>query len=95
MIFGFTVYDSFEGVGADGEVPIPKPSVESILGGHAVTIVGYDDTKFGGSFRVHNSWGDKWGDNGGCWMKYLHITNAKLASDFWTINDVPATDANS
>ena len=40
------------------------------LGGHAVTIAGYDDDKFGGSFKVINSWGTNWGDNGYFWLPY-------------------------
>lgn len=39
-------------------------------GGHAVTVVGYDDNKFGGAFRVINSWGTNWGDNGYFWLPY-------------------------
>jgi hypothetical protein len=37
---------------------------------HAMTIVGYDDSKFGGAFEIQNSWGSVWGDNGFIWVKY-------------------------
>ena len=37
-------------------------------GGHAMTVVGYDDQK--GAFRLMNSWGKAWGDNGFIWIKY-------------------------
>jgi hypothetical protein len=37
---------------------------------HAVTIIGYDDNIYGGAFRVVNSWGDEWGDEGYFWLKY-------------------------
>ena len=40
------------------------------LGGHAVTIVGYDDDRYGGAFKVINSWSQNWGDNGFFWMPY-------------------------
>ncbi len=40
------------------------------LGGHAVTIVGYDDNRYGGAFKVINSWGRAWGDDGYFWMPY-------------------------
>ena len=42
-------------------------------GGHALCIIGYDDSKFGGSFEVINSWGDYWGDDGYFWVKYSDI----------------------
>jgi C1A family cysteine protease len=38
------------------------------LGGHAVTIMGYDDKL--GAFLVKNSWGLDWGDKGYFWIKY-------------------------
>ncbi len=37
---------------------------------HAMTIIGYDDNKFGGAFRVVNSYGKDWGDKGYFWLKY-------------------------
>jgi len=46
-----------------------KPPTKNI-GGHAMCIVGYDDTKFGGAFEIVNSWGDDWGNNGFLWIKY-------------------------
>jgi len=36
--------------------------------GHAMLIVGYDDTVK--AFKVINSWGTDWGDNGYCWISY-------------------------
>jgi len=38
--------------------------------GHAVTIVGYDDDKYGGALKILNSWGTQWGDNGYFWLPY-------------------------
>jgi len=35
---------------------------------HAMVVVGYDDNKK--AFRVRNSWGDSWGDNGSIWVDY-------------------------
>lgn len=40
------------------------------LGGHAMTLVGYDDQRNGGSFEVANSWGTDWGGNGFFWISY-------------------------
>jgi C1A family cysteine protease len=44
------------------------------MGGHAMVLVGYDDSK--GAFRVRNSWGERWGDKGSIWVDYNHfVTN--------------------
>ncbi len=87
IIFGFSVYDSFQSatVARTGVVPMPK-SRESLLGGHAMTIVGYDDTKK--HFIVRNSWGSNWGDKGYCYMPYDFLTNNNLSDDFWVIKAI-------
>ena len=46
-----------------------------VRGGHAMTVVGYDDNKRSprghrGAFKIMNSWGKRWGDNGYFWMSY-------------------------
>jgi C1A family cysteine protease len=84
FVFGFTVYDSFESpqVAKSGSVPMPAPK-EKVLGGHCVDAVGYDDTQQ--RFIVRNSWGTGWGMHGYCTMPYAYLTDANLASDFWTI----------
>ncbi len=38
--------------------------------GHAMAVVGYDDDKYGGAFRVLNSWGTAWADGGFIWVRY-------------------------
>lgn len=38
------------------------------LGGHALLVVGYDDSR--AAFRVINSWGTSWGDGGFGWISY-------------------------
>jgi hypothetical protein len=43
---------------------------EKYIGGHAMCVVGYDDTKFGGSFEVMNSYGTNYGDGGFVWISY-------------------------
>jgi len=39
-------------------------------GYHAMCVVGYDDEKYGGAFRIMNSWGTYWGDKGFTWITY-------------------------
>jgi len=38
--------------------------------GHGITVVGYDDNKFGGAFELINSWGTFWGKDGFAWIRY-------------------------
>jgi len=87
FVFGFSVYDSFEGatVAKTGVVNLPLKT-EKLLGGHAVMCVGYDDVSQ--RFTVRNSWGTTWGLAGYFTMPYAYLTNGKLASDFWTIRIV-------
>lgn len=84
IVFGFTVYDSFEGaeVASTGVVPMPATS-ESVLGGHCVVAVGYDDASQ--RFTIRNSWGEGWGMAGYATMPYAYLLNHSLASDFWCV----------
>ena len=43
---------------------------DRVLGGHAMCVVGYDDSKEGGAFKIMNSWGSDWGDRGFGWVRY-------------------------
>jgi len=40
------------------------------MGGYAMTIIGYDDRKFGGAFQIMNSWGPECGKDGIGWVRY-------------------------
>jgi C1A family cysteine protease len=84
FVYGFTVYESFEGnqVAKTGVVPMPKPA-EQVLGGHAVLAVGYDESSQ--RFIVRNSWGTGWGIKGYFTMPYTYLLDANLSDDFWTI----------
>jgi C1A family cysteine protease len=90
VVFGFTVYESFESkaVADSGILPMPSPS-ESIVGGHAVLMVGYNDAS--DRFRVRNSWGSSWGQDGYFEMPYQYATSSSLASDFWAVQTTSAT----
>lgn len=45
--------------------------------GHVFAIIGYDDNAMAGTgaFKIVNSYGDRWGDNGFMSMPYTNITN--------------------
>jgi C1A family cysteine protease len=84
FVLGFTVYESFESqaVAQTGVVPMPAHK-ESVIGGHAVMAVGYDDTQ--SRFIARNSWGPGWGMKGYFTIPYAYLTDTNLADDFWTI----------
>jgi len=88
FVCGIAVYESFESdiVASTGYVPIPNPDTESLLGGHAIICVGYDDSKQ--VFIMLNSWGKSWGVNGSFYLPYNYLTNTNLAGDFWKITKI-------
>lgn len=72
VVFSMHIPESFQYVAHDG---LFRPSKDeqnrtTPTTPHALTIVGYDDDLFGGAFRVVNSWGTDWGDEGFCWIRY-------------------------
>jgi C1A family cysteine protease len=85
VLVGMWVYESFEGVGVDGLIPIPAPG-EKFLGGHAVLLVGYKmDTELpgGGYFILKNSWGPEWGTEGYGMLPFSYY-KPKLLAEAWT-----------
>ncbi len=87
IAFGIVVYSSFETdqVTQTGQVPMPTSS-DSSIGGHAVVLIGYDDSTQ--KFLVRNSWGNSWGMNGYFTLPYEYVLSPGLASDFWVVNTV-------
>lgn len=85
IVFGFSVYQSFESdtVAKTGIVPMPGAD-ESFLGGHCMVIDGYDVTT--DRFEGPNSWGTSWGNAGRYSIGADYLTNAQLADDFWIVN---------
>lgn len=85
IVFGSTLYESFESdaVAKSGVVPMPTTR-EQTLGGHCMAIYGFNKSKK--LFTVRNSWGTDWGDNGYCYIPFDYLTNTDLTSDMWMIN---------
>lgn len=83
VAFGMTLYESFLATGSDGLVPVPDLS-ESVLGGHSMTIEGYD----AGTFIVANSWGTDWGDWGYCYIpvSMFDPVTGPLFNDLWVVD---------
>ena len=72
---GFHIPESFFKVKSDVWVSDPSETDKDWKhNGHAMAVVGYDDNKAGGAFRVLNSWGTEWADHGFVWMRYKDYT---------------------
>jgi hypothetical protein len=65
IVIGMYVDENFERL-QSGSVYTGPAGRE--LGGHAMVVVGYDDAR--GAYKVLNSWGTSWGDNGFGWISY-------------------------
>jgi len=84
---GFEVYESFEtdAVAATGIVPMPDVAGESLVGGHAVVIVGWIDAV--ARFICRNSWGSGWGQQGYFQIPYEYVLSTELAGDLFCIDE--------
>jgi len=84
IVFGFSVYESFEGevVRRSGRLEMPAPD-ERVIGGHAVLAVGYIQQER--RFIVRNSWGQGFGMDGYFTMPYDYLLERRMSADFWTI----------
>lgn len=93
IVLGIVIYQSFESesVARTGLVPMPRFG-ETVMGGHAVCICGYDREKE--VLKVKNSWGERWGDKGYFYLPYKYITQQHLATDAWkcTNPSIPIPD---
>jgi C1A family cysteine protease len=65
-----------------GVIPLPEPT-ETLLGGHAVLCVGYNDADR--TFLIRNSWGTEWAQQGYGTLPYAYLLDSQLSNDFWQI----------
>ena len=66
-----------------GIIPMPNKKDE-LQGGHAICIMGYDDSEK--IFKFKNSWTDSWGDKGYGYLPYAYM--GKYCSDAWSATDL-------
>jgi hypothetical protein len=89
FVSGFPVYDSFKSP-TKGIIDLPKEG-ETLYGGHAILITGYDDNQK--LFKFKNSWSKGWGVRGYAFLTYTFVE--KFAEDAWAAvdaqNEVAAT----
>lgn len=72
---GFHLPESFFSIESDVWASDPNEANKDWKhNGHAMAVVGFDDNKAGGAFRILNSWGTDWADHGYVWMRYDDYT---------------------
>ncbi|UOG35987.1 C39 family peptidase [Leptospira noguchii] len=69
VVAGVLVYENFFNLKGD---QIYKEGLGKTYGGHAIALVGYDDSK--NAVKFINSWGTDWGDQGYGYMDYRWFT---------------------
>ncbi len=93
VIFGVAVDENFEiAAKNNGNEFIWRANNTVEKGGHAMVIVGYDDNLR--AYKVQNSWGTRWGNNGYCWIDYTWFAQ-KAAVAFIMIDEVSNKNNNS
>lgn len=100
VMFGAKVYSNFQSWNSDD---VYSSLSGGFQGNHAITIIGYDDSKGpGGAFRVVNSWGNAWGNAGYIWVDYnFLLTQFATGDNFYimanedgNVNPVPPPNTN-
>jgi hypothetical protein len=68
VIVGMRIRKNFFHLDANAKFWWPNIGDQTAAGGHAMTVVAYDDRRE--AFLLMNSWGEKWGLGGFMWVKY-------------------------
>lgn len=79
VVAALLVCSNFLKVGPpDYIIPLPEGRW---LGGHMVCLVGYSRRRK--AFKLRNSWGEGWGDNGYAWLPYEWVTHRNIDVGGW------------
>lgn len=97
VIIGATVSYEFINDGKEKKADYIWKDAGTPAGGHAMLLVGYDDKK--NAFKLMNSWGKDWGDNGFGWIDYnlfpQVIMYGFVAKDAYTAPETVQTTNNN
>lgn len=93
-LIGIDIYENFNNLKGINSVYLPAGNYQ---GGHAVTLVGYNDNKYGGAYKAINSWSTSWGDKGYFWLPYsvaqtVYNGSYPLMSQAYTLYDAKNDD---
>jgi C1A family cysteine protease len=73
LVFGAKLGDRFMSWSGGGVINSDTYLYSGMHASHAMVLSGYDDSKH--AFRVRNSWGAAWGDEGSIWVDYDFFCN--------------------
>ncbi|MBP8156499.1 MAG: DUF4384 domain-containing protein [Leadbetterella sp.] len=93
VVIAMEVYDSFQRPSATATKGLWEGKKGKLVSRHAITVIGYDDTKYGGAFEIINSWGTYWGNEGFIWLKYKDF--AAVTYEAYEMADYEATMPNN
>ncbi|MEO0083650.1 MAG: C1 family peptidase [candidate division WOR-3 bacterium] len=83
VVLGIDVYANFDNINNFDTVYCSVDRYGENRGGHAITIVGYNDNRVNhdttGAFKIVNSWGTFWGNQGYAWISYKAIKDPYLS----------------
>jgi cathepsin K len=92
VVIAITIDRSYFGAKDENGIYIYRKFKEA-SGGHAMLVVGYDDEM--NAFKVVNSWGKKWGNDGFVWIDYKAFKEAgdtdsefRILCEAWVTKDV-------
>jgi C1A family cysteine protease len=71
IVIGMETYEGFMELDQTNSVVSMPESDSEMLGGHAMTIVGYSLPHQ--QFLAKNSFGEDWGADGYCWMPFDYV----------------------
>ncbi len=83
-VIGINVYSNFDNIDDFDYTYCVADTYGENRGGHAVTIIGYNDTMTTndgtGAFKMINSWSTGWGQSGYWWMSYVAARDPALSA---------------
>lgn len=92
VVIAISIDNDFFGV-FEGNGDAVYRTFGKVDGAHAMLVVGYDDTKT--AFKVVNSWGVNWGNNGFVWIDYKAFqevmdteSDFKILCEAWVTEDI-------
>jgi C1A family cysteine protease len=90
VVIGTLIYGSFFDLDSNNAVMSKQGPTDYVVGGHALTLVGYDLEQQ--QYLVENSFGSEWGIGGYCWMPFSYADQNLLES--W-VYYIPAPSATT